>query len=827
MSGMSVSGRGLAVAALLLCGTGWGRQGADRETVDFRRDVYPLLKSRCFECHTGRTSKAGVRLDYRPEILGETNGHPLVVPGRGAESLLLRRVTGAEGDEKVMPPKGKRLTDPEIGLLRAWIDQGLSWDESLLPSTVTSDHWAFQPVRRPVVPRVKNPDWVRTPVDAFVASAHAARGLVPAPEASRRVLIRRLALDLTGLPPEPEEVRRFLTDRSEDATERQVERFLESPRYGERWGRHWLDVARYADSEGYESNHTRPYAWRYRDYVVDSFNRDKPYDRFIREQIAGDEIRPYADENLIATAFLASARLSSNEEDKGMQRNDVLVDVVNATGAALLGLTLKCAQCHSHKFDPISQRDYYRLLGFFAKGQPNNLVLKGRALWKEFNAQKPPEVDALFELRQVLFEKGRQGFIADAKKSMSPEMLAALEVPDGDRTPAEYELARQADLLFQATPGGYERYIPADDKKLYGETKRKLEQLRKKMKVSTPQVWGFYSPATSPTHVDVLPMKAFYPLPYEPEALRRAVPYLLIRGDVHRRGPKLTPGWPAVLGPTPDGIAGKRPRTALADWLTHRDNPLVARVWVNRVWHYHFGRGIVATPGDFGVKGARPTHLGLLDWLAAELMENGWSTKHVHRLIVNSATYRQSSRGRAPGGKVDPENRFFRRWRPRRLEAETIRDSALAVAGELDRRAGGAFVPQDQAAGSVRRSLYLMQKRDSFPAFQTMFDGPLANESCARRNVSTVALQPLFMLNNPFMVKRARALAGRVTERTAGDLCAQVGQAFELALGRPPGTDEREAGEAFLREAPAGGARARLVHFCHALLNVNEFVYIE
>ncbi|MBI3855560.1 MAG: PSD1 domain-containing protein [Planctomycetes bacterium] len=809
--------RALVAAALAVgIASPFGVSQEQAPAVDFRADLHPLLKARCFKCHAGTQLESGIRLDFRPELLGETNGRPLVLPGRSGDSSLIKAVTGALGADKIMPPSGKKLTAREIGLLRAWIDQGATWDEELLPSVIKSDHWAFKRVRRPEPPDAA----ARNPVDAFITAGLRKRGLTAAPEAPRRILIRRLSLDLTGLPPTRDEIKAFVDDAAPDAYERLVERLLASPRYGERWGRHWLDVARYADSEGYESNHPRPYAWRYRDYVVDSFNRDKPFDRFLREQIAGDEMEPYSDENLIATGFLAAARLSSNEEDHALQRNDMLVDVVNATAAAFLGLTMNCAQCHSHKFDPLTQRDYYRLQTFFVKGQPNNLALKDPALWTEFNAKKPAEYEALVQLRKILFERGRQRSIDRLKKKMSPETLASLEIPDEQRSPEQRELFRQADLAFQMTPEGYENAIPEEDKKLYVETKKKLEEIRKKLG-DEPEVWGFYSPATSSSSVDVLPSKAFYPLPYEPEELRRAAGYLRIRGEVHRRGGKLTPGWPEVLGPTPAAGLGRRPRLALADWMTSRDNPLVARVWVNRVWHYHFGRGLVSTPGDFGVKGAPPAHPELLDWLAAELMEKGWSSKHLHRLIVGSEAYRRSSQFDASNAAADPDNEALWRWSPRRLEAEAIRDSALAVTGELDLQSGGAPVATEQVDASLRRSLYLMQKRDGFPRFHAMFDGPTANESCACRQVSTVALQPLLLLNNPFMVKRSKALGSRAAAEADA-----LSAAFELALGRPPTEAERKAGEAFVERSDEG-AVDRLAGFCSVLLNLNEFVYLE
>ncbi len=329
--------------------------------VDFRRDVFPILKSHCFECHQGEYADSGVRLDVREEVLGHSSGSPAVVPGKSGQSRMIELITAAEDVEEKMPPEGERLPKKEVELLTAWIDQGMAWDEAMLPSpAVESDHWAFQPIKRPAVPRVKNADWVRNPIDAFIAAGHEAQQLTPAAEASPRALLRRLSFDLTGLPPSPEEIDQFATDTSDDAYDRAVERLLNSPEYGERWGRHWLDVARWAQSNGYQHNNVRKHSWRYRDYVVRSFNADKPYDVFLREQIAGDQMQPCGDEQIIATGFLAAARVSGNEMNPDIRRNDVVVDMVNATASGVLGLTMQCAQCHNHKFDPISARDYYR-----------------------------------------------------------------------------------------------------------------------------------------------------------------------------------------------------------------------------------------------------------------------------------------------------------------------------------------------------------------------------------------------------------------------------------------------------------------------------------
>ena len=689
-------------------------------------------------------------------------------------------------------------------------------------------HWAYRPVTRPPVPHVNNTAWIRNPIDAFIAARQEAKGLTPAPETSRRVLIRRLSLDLVGLPPTPEEVATFLADRSPDAYEKLVERLLASPHHGERWGRHWLDVVRWAESEGYESNHLRPYAWRYRDYVVRSFNKDRSFARFVRQQIAGDEMTPYADENLIATGFLAAARLSSNEEDKWRQRNDVLVDVTNATASAFLGITLHCAQCHSHKFDAFSARDYYRFQGFFVKGQPALLVLRDPALSAAYEKAKPPGYDALVREQRALFAAARTRFFAEARKQLTPEMRRVLAIPSEKRTAEEERLAREADLKFQLSPAGVEKRMPPQDRKRYDELKRKLAELSKGMP-DRPQTFGFYSPATGPTPVETLPMKGFYPLPYEPKELARARPYLLSGGDVHRRGPAVDVGWPSVFGPVPPGTTDRRPRLALADWLSSPRNPLTARVWVNRLWQYHFGRGIVATPGDFGVKGTPPTHPQLLDWLASEFVRSGGSTKHLHRLIVCSATYRQASRPHPGNAKIDPENVLLWRWRPRRLESEAVRDSLLAVSGELDRTAGG---PSDgDEKNSLRRSLYLLQQREHPPAVQHLFDGPsAATESCPKRHVSTVPLQALYLLNNEFVLKRAEALARRVLARAGRERGRQIEEAFLLTLGRGPESAERAAARKFFAvygDTGAGSDQTALIHFCHALLSLSEFIYLE
>lgn len=724
-----------------------------KQPVDFKTYVFPLLKTRCFKCHEGAKSKSGYRLDVRNEILGYSTGDPLAQPGKAAESKIIEHVRSTTAEER-MPPVdggGEALTEKEIGLLWAWIDQGLAWDEKLLPSpNAKSDHWAFQPVGKTSVPKIKRDSWIRTPVDAFIAAKQEAKGITPAAEASLQTLVRRLYLDLIGLPPTPEELS-DLSDWSDEKYTALVDQLLDSPHYGERWARYWLDLARWGESHGHQHDIPRPYAWRYRDYVIDSFNRDKPYDRFITEQLAGDELQPYADEKLIATGFLGAARISGNDMNKAAQRNDVLVDIVNATSSAVMGLTMECAQCHNHKFDPLSQRDYYRLQAFFVNGQLGNLTLRDPA------------------------------------------------------TP---------------NPTDLENWISGGAYKFYMSEAKKLVTKKTFAHTTEPHTWGFHAPATSDPGIKRLPVVNRDPIPWDAEDLKAMKARLLIRGDIARPGPELISGWPEVLGPTPNSPS----RSDFAKWLTDRQNPLTARVWVNRLWQHHFGKGIVPTPSDFGTQGSPPSHPELLDWLAAELMQNGWSTKHIHRQIVLSATYRQERKHDDANAAIDPENTLLWNWPRRRLEGEAIRDAVLVATGELDRTRGGPSVTPEREEKALRRTLYLYQRRSEMPDVMQMFDAPELIASCPQRGVSTVALQPLYLLNSAFMMRRAEALADKVYLFAGDDAARQVETAFLRTLGRAPAVDEKQ--HSIDMFAASSDKRDALIQFCHALINLNEFVYI-
>jgi hypothetical protein len=772
--------------------------------VDFRHDVYPILQKHCFACHVGADAESGHRLDVKEEILGHVQGKPLVVLGNSGASPLIQVLVTS--DESARMPQGEDpLAADEIAILRAWVDQGLAWDDELLPSVpLQSQHWSFQPVKRPELPRRDSSGRAANPVDAFIAAKQVEIGVRPVPLVDRRTFIRRATLVVTGLPPTPEEIAVFLADQSPDAYRRLVDRLLNSPQYGEHWGRYWLDLARWAESDGYQHNEERPTAWRYRDYVVRSFTLGKPYDRFVREQLAGDEMEPCTDENLIATGFLAAARYSDNELDKVIQRNDILVDITNTTASSLLGITMQCAQCHTHKFDPITARDYYRFQGFFTKGQPVNVLLRGKSAPEDY--EKVIEaIDEQYRLLAVV-----------RTKMETQQRMAGLPV---------FAITRE--MLKAMTD---------DQRKRYKELVAQISGFE--------STWSYYSPVTSSTAVGVPFHAVTSPLPYVPSQLERARPVLLVRGDVQSPGPEVDVGWPAVFGPPPaDGKLNRNPRSALADWLFDPENPLTARVWVNRIWQHHFGTGLVATPDDFGTQGAKPTHPELLDWLAFELIESGWNTAHIQRLILLSDTFQRSAQNSDAAAAIDPDNQYLWRWTMRRLSAESIRDSMLATSGLLDTAVGGPSVPAKESEASTRRTLYLEQIRGELPFVQQVFDAPSAIVCTGRRRTSTAAVQPLFLLNSPMVYGYAEALANRAVEETAtakdaGDVESnRVSRAFELALGRPPRERELQVLLGYLRSAerdapPAAGddtggnSDRPFVKLCHGLLNLNEFLYI-
>ncbi len=702
-------------------------------------------------------------------------------------------------------------------------------------------HWAFQKPTRPRVPDVvAHPDlatWVRNPVDAFVLARLQAANLRPSPEADRLTLIRRVTLDLTGLPPTPKEVEAFLKDDSPDAYEKLVERLLASPHFGDRWAQHWLDVVRFAESNGYELDAERPQAWRYRDYVVKSFNDDKPYDRFITEQLAGDELAAGKPAREVADLWIATGmhrcgpvHIVSGNLDAAVLRQERLTEMVNGVGSAFLGLTVACARCHDHKFDPISAADYYRLQAFFAAAEYAEVDISTEAERLERQQRASPisaEIASIKAKVAAIDAPYREAIGKAKREKLEPKYQEALAVPPEKRTPEQKKLAAEAATLTKVTWEEVHAALTPKDRDRRAKLREQQHALEARMPPPDPAAWAIKAGNdTPPTHV-------------------------LKRGDPHRKALEVRPGFPRVLLNTTEE---PKTRLDLARWLTRPEHPLTARVIVNRLWQHHFGTGIVSTPNDFGTRGAAPSHPELLDWLATELVNptwtapyrdaqpRPWSLKHIHRLIVTSATYRQASDTRH-GVQTDPQNSLLWRMNRRRLEAEAVRDSILAVAGTLNPAVGGRSVKvplepevydliftEGEPDGlwpvtpdktqHTRRSIYLFSKRNVRLPLLEAFDQPDTLNSCAARPVSTFAPQALILMNGPFAREQGQALAERLVKECGPDSDRQIRELYRRAFGRDPRPEEHkltseflEAQIATIRCAPRNGqATARGPH---------------
>ena len=719
---------------------------------------------------------------------------------------------------------------------------GLILPVALVAATVGSftpaqkSHWAFQKIKSAQPPAVKTQSWARNPIDSFVLAKLEARGLTPSPEADRVTLIRRVTFDMIGLPPTPDEVRGFVNDKSPNAYEKVVDRLLASPHYGERWARHWLDLARYADSEGFKADETRPNVWRYRDYVVQSLNANKPYDRFVQEQIAGDELWPNDLGARIATSFNRHYPDEYNARNLMQRRQELLDDITDTTASAFLGLTYACARCHDHKYDPILQADYYRLQAFYANTAPDDKIPmmnpKEVAVYQAKLAAWEEQTQSIRVQMDELLQPKRDQMVKDFLDKYPPEIQAAIAKPAAERTPYEWQ------MYYKAKPN-YEFDDIAVGKTLRGAAKAKYEHLKEQL-----AAFSSSHPGEFPVGVGMRDVSATAP-----------ATHVLRGGSWENREAEVKPGFLTMLAP---GTADVKPsahdstgrRSALAAWLTSADNPLPARVMVNRMWHWHFGQGIVATPSDFGIMGQRPTHPELLDWLANDFIQSGWDMKRMHRQIVTSATYRQSSLANDEGMKEDSRNRFLWRFPRQRLEGEAIRDAALAVSGALNAKLGGPSVMPELPAGMPaprggwtlsapedrnRRSLYVFIRRNSRYPMLEAFDMPDTHESCGRRNATITAPQALALLNGKVVLEWAQAFAGRVTREAGGDLTAQIDRAYQLAYSRKPDASERDTIQTFFAKQKDIVARrgesadraqaAALVDFCHMLLNSNEFIY--
>ncbi len=712
--------------------------------------------------------------------------------------------------------------------------------------------WAIQKVTNPKPPQVLHAELVRNDIDRFLLAKLEAAGLSYNTPADKRTLLRRVTFDLTGLPPSPEDMQAFLSDTAPDAFEKVVDKLLASPRYGERWARHWLDVARYADSEGFKADETRPNIWRYRDYVIQSFNQDKPYDRFIKEQIAGDELYPGDPQALIATGFNRHFPDESNAANVMNRRQELLNDITDTVGTAFLGITVGCARCHDHKFDPILHKDYYRLQAFFANTRiqdekPVDSEEK-RQLWAKQNAIWQEKTSAIRAEIEKLLAPAREAFYKERLSRFPEELQAILTMKAEERNPYQWQMYHKAATQVTFTDAELTG-------KLKGEARTQMADLAKQL-----AAFDSIKPAAPAIAQAMVDASATSPKTF----VLRGGAYDAPQEEVEPGFLTILDAKPAVFA-KPEGMDTTGRRASLANWLGSASNPLTPRVVVNRIWDAHFGRGISNTPGDFGLMGERPSNRELLDYLASDFTQNGWSLKKLHRQMVTSQAYRQSSTFDEKAAKIDPDNKLVWRYQRRRLDGEAIRDAALATAGLLNLKEGGpgVFPPRPANTSNYnswkanedpeeanRRSVYVFVRRNArYPLFES-FDMPDTHESCARRQQTVSVTQSLGMLNDGLVLDWARSLAGRVLNDAGLTPDAQIERAFRLAFGRAPDQKEMEPAKRFFDKQtsliagrlasgdkpamptnlPAGADPARgaaLVDFCHVLLNSNEFLYLD
>ena len=991
-------------ALLLLVTAALGRVAGTVAAAPIEESIRPLLVARCGACHGPETQESGLRLDVRHRAIQGGDFGAVIVPGKAAESELIRRITSTD-HETMMPPDGERLSAAEVKLLTEWIDSGAEWPESEFDRTARAtdrdprlDHWAWQPVTRPTVPPRRNGWPTGNAIDRFLQETLAEKGLAPAPEADRRTLIRRLSFDLLGLPPAPEDVAAFLADESPDAYDALLDRLLASPHYGERWARHWLDIAHYADTHGFERDQLRPNAWRYRDWVIDALNRDLPYDEFLRRQIAGDVTAPDDPDHVVATGFLTAGPWdfvgqveTKSDVLRRQARADDLDDMVTQVMSAACGVTINCARCHDHKLDPVPQRDYYALIAVFAgvtrgdaptsrtehdrattrraavtaavaaaraevhaiAGRPLDLAdivgggdgrgsgTKGAGIDARngrvvdgkpggflsaitVNAPKPgptKRVHAVFiphgpgevpvtttgltvqgipETSRAGWDAIRNGPVArqhattlgdvdyaarghtllglHANAGITfdlTEILAGIElerprfravVGYGGTTPqagADYFVFVDGERMAAGRVGRDDGGVPLDislpagarfltlvatdggngigmDQVFFGDpgiegTTPSLDAGRREaLAAAEARLAAVEEEAKSLRESD----KVFGPVTATPPAVR-----VHLRGNPEVSGDEVGPGTISLLAGLPArfgdaSLSDGTRRAALADWITSPHNPLTARVIVNRLWHHHFGVGLVDTPSDLGLGGGRPSHPELLDWLASEVAVRGWSLKALHRLICTSHAYRQRSVGvpnAAAALAVDADNRLLWRHSPRRLDAESLRDATLSVSGCLNDAMHGpgyrdfdyeeAYAPvyryvTPDAPDLWRRSIYRFVVRSTPHAFLTTLDCPNPANLAPARLETTTALQSLALLNNDFMLRQAGHWARRLEREAGPDPAAQVLLAYRLALAREPEGAEAAAAVALVTSAG-------LPQFCRMLLNTNEFLFVD
>ncbi len=883
----------LGMAARLVAAIGFVTSSAvlrAEESVDpnaeltFERDIRPILRAHCFDCHGGSDVKGKLDLRLRRLMLQGGESGPAIDPGSPASSYLLDRVRAGE-----MPPGQVKLTPKEILILENWVTAGAKTareepeqvSEQTLVTPEDRAFWSFRPLAHSAIPATTQEERARTPIDAFLLAKLREKGMHFSTDADRLTLLRRAALDLTGLPPEPGEVERFLSDESPEAYEKLVDRLLDSPHYGERWGRHWLDAAGYADSQGYDVQDTeRDWAYKYRDYVIRSLNADKPFDQFVTEQLAGDELAPgpYSNltpevlEKLSATGFLRMAADGSGTGgvDLAVASNQMMADTIKIVSTSLLGLSVGCAQCHDHRYDPIPQEDYYRLRALFepAINWKNWRLPEQRrvSLYTDADRAKAAEVEA--EASKIATDRNDREtkFMAAALEkelekfdpALREVLRTACNTPGDKRTPEQTGLLSKYPNL-NINPGNLYQY----NQKASDELKvldGKIAEVRAKKPVE-----DFVAILTEePGNV--------------PET------FLFHRGDHRQPKQKVEPGGLTVVALpgerwTPEAKPKELPtsgrRLAFARHLTSGEHPLFGRVIVNRVWMHHFGHGLVGTPADFGSLGEKPTHPELLDWLAREFPRRGWSLKELHRLIMTSTAYRQASHRDLDHPDVDPENLLYSRMSIQRLDAEVVRDRMLQSSGSLFARMFGSPVPvKEDVVGQIvvgidnkggantpgadvpigseefRRSVYIQVRRSRPLAFLRAFDSPVMETNCDRRVSSTASTQALMLMNSEFVLAESARFAQRLRRESGEDLRKQIAHGFELAYSRPASEDEITGSVKFLESqikqleakaaaepaktqeqnkaaAPADHGLQALTDFCQALLSSNEFLYVD
>jgi len=805
----------------------------------FTRQVRPLLLEHCVKCHGGEKTRGDLDLTTREGLLRDVGEGAVVVPGQAKSSRLYKLITHQQ--EPHMPSKAPRLGDQQIAHVAAWIDAGAPYDRPLLeksartarkPMTVTDadrGFWSFQPLHRPTLPNVRKSAWCRTPIDRFILAKVEEKGLTPNPAAERRTLIRRAYFDLIGLPPSPAEVDAFVNEPAADAYEKLLDRLLANPHHGERWARHWLDLARFAESHGFEHDYDRPNAYPYRDFVIKAFNQDLPYNTFVKWQIAGDEYEPDNPLALMATGFLAagthSTQITKNLVEK--ERYEELDDMARTTGTALLGLTIGCARCHDHKYDPIPTRDYYRLIATFTT-----------TVRSDYDVPLDPEGDrkvrARFEAEHRPVAEALRRYEVENQPSRFAQWLKNQPIGPWWLLPDLAKLGRTGDAkLTNSERTRLLAWFRVVDPEWQERKRQVVEHMKTAPRLTTLKV--------------LISSEGVPPLRLHTQgADYLEQTYFLKRGDPDQKDGVAPQGFLQVLTRAADqekhwqvapprGWRTSYRRRAFAEWLTDADQgagQLLARVIVNRLWQHHLGRGLVATASDFGFQGERPTHPELLDWLASELIRGGWRLRPIHKLILTSAVYRQSAVHDSRRNAADPENRLLWHFPMHRLEAEIVRDAMLAVSGTLDER---SFGPGTLDPNHKRRSIYFFVKRSKLVPAMVLFDAPDALQSIDRRPTTTVAPQALLLMNSTAVRDYAENFARRIGGAGSKTLPDVIREGYEIALGRPPSASELTDSVSFLQEQMASyqashrdnARQVALADFCQVLLGLNEFVYVD